>query len=263
MERLLLVFSCLCFLFGFGHTMYGLGAGKYHPGRLTFFAIATGFVFQSAFLFHRGNSIGRCPLTNLFEVLIFLSWSVVLLYLVVGPAYRLSLLGAFTSPLVLLFQTFALIAPIDISESRNTAPPTAWLEFHGAVAIIAFGAFALAGIAGVMYLIQERQLKTHQLGSIFFHLPPIATLAVAITRLLLVGFALLTAGLLAGFAIGESTSSMKIAWSGGVWIIYAIVLQAEWWKRLSPRRVALAAIFAFSITVSTLWWLHSTVETLR
>jgi hypothetical protein len=33
--------------------------------------------------------------------------------MLVGPLYRLSLMGAFTAPLVVLLQGFALIAPID------------------------------------------------------------------------------------------------------------------------------------------------------
>jgi ABC-type uncharacterized transport system permease subunit len=261
MERLLLVLSCLCLLTACGYAVYGLRVGKSRPGQFSFLAMAAAFAFQTAFLFHRGQLLERCPLTNLFEVIIFLSWSLVLLYMMIGPAYRLSLLGTFTAPMVLLFQSFALIAPIDAPGTG--ASPTPWLEFHAAVAIIAFGAFGLAGIAGVMYLIQERQLKTHQLRSIFFHMPPIAVLAVAMKRLMLVGFALLTAALIAGFAMGEPTSSMKIAWSVGVWSVYGLVLQAGWWKQLSPRRVALASVFAFSLTLSTLWWLHFSGEQLR
>ena len=72
-------------------------------------AIFCGWLFQTAFLFHRGHALGRCPLTNLFEVFIFLSWSIVLLYLVVGTAYRLSLLGFFTSPLVFVLHFVALL----------------------------------------------------------------------------------------------------------------------------------------------------------
>src|ERR1700752_5431368 len=86
---------------------------KFHGGRFNFFAIGLGFVFQTAFLSIRGHALGRCPLTNLFEVFIFLAWSVALIYILVGPTYRLSLMGAFTAPLVVLLQGFALIAPLD------------------------------------------------------------------------------------------------------------------------------------------------------
>jgi len=45
-----------------------------------------------------------------------------------------------------------------------------------------------------MYLVQERQLKTHQLRSIFYHLPPLPNLFSAMTRLLWFGFILYSAG---------------------------------------------------------------------
>src|SRR3954462_10636131 len=92
LDRFLLVISTFCFLLGFAYTMHALGARVYRPSRLNFFAILTGFLCQTGFLYLRGQRVGRSPLTSLFEVLIFLTWSLVLFYLLIGPAYRLSLL---------------------------------------------------------------------------------------------------------------------------------------------------------------------------
>ncbi len=103
-------------------------------------------------------------------------------------------MGAFTAPLVLVIQAFALLAPIDRPHPPKMAV-NPWLEFHASMSIVAYGAFALACIAGLMYLLQERQLKTHQLHSVFSHLPPLIELYAAIVRLLWVGLALYTAGL--------------------------------------------------------------------
>ncbi len=256
MDRLLLVISTFCFLFGFAHTMHALGARTYRPSRLNFFAILSGFLLQTAFLEVRGQQIGRCPLTNLFEVLIFLSWSMVLFYLLIGPAYRLSLLGLFTSPLVFLFQVGALLAPgIDIPAKARLAP-NAWLELHAAISVVAYGAFALAFVAGVMFLAQERQLKTHHLGTIFYQLPPIRDLAVANRRLVVTGFILLTIGLLAGFAMGNLHAHLvKISWSIGVWLLYGLMLVAVFRHSISNRLVAWWSVGAFSIVVCTLWGL--------
>lgn len=253
MERALLVASTFCFLFGFGYTMFTLGARHHRPSRFNFATILTGFLLQTAFLILRGEQLGSCPLTNRFEVFVFLSWSMVLLYLIVGPAYRLSLLGAFTSPLVFVLQLFALLALPDAPSGRRLAPDP-WLELHAAVSIVAYGAFALGGVAGVMYLTQERQLKTHHFRSIFFHLPPIADLAVAIKRLLLIGFLLLTLGLVAGLVVG--TDWVKVTWGVGVWLLYGLILQAGQWKRITPRRVAVLAVVAFSLTLTTLWGIN-------
>src|SRR5437762_12002813 len=142
MERQLLLGSTLCFLVAVAHTVTTLRDGVFRPRRFNFFAIALGFVLQSAFLSVRGHALGRCPITNLFEVFIFLAWSVALIYLAIGPAYRLSLMGAFTAPLVFALQTFALVAPIDLPNSLRYAP-TPWLELHASVSLIAYGAFAL------------------------------------------------------------------------------------------------------------------------
>src|SRR5215210_1939053 len=157
MDRLLLVLSCLCFLWAVVRTGLLIRAGVFRPGRSSFAAIASGFVLQTAFLWVRGRALGRCPLTNLFEVFIFMAWSVALTYMLIGPAYRLSLMGAFTAPFVLLLQTFALLAPIDLPRAAKISV-NPWLEFHASMSIVAYGVFALACVAGLMYLAQERQL---------------------------------------------------------------------------------------------------------
>ena len=260
MDRLLLVISTFCFLFGFSYAVHALGARVYKPSRLNFFSILVGFLAQTAFLYLRGQQVGRCPITSLFEVLIFLSWSIVLFYLLIGPAYRLSLLGMFTSPLVFLFQTGALLL-LKSEPVRTPHAPNPWLELHAAISVVAYGAFALAFVAGVMYLAQERQIKSHHLRSMFYHLPPIRDLAVANGRLIFTGFALLTLGLLAGFAIGDlEAHRVKIVWSAGVWLLYAFIVAAWAARRLSPRRVAWLSIAAFSLVLLTLSGLNFIAE---
>jgi len=252
MDRFFVVLSTCCYLAAVVRTIVTLRAGVWHRGRFNFFAVATAFVFQTIFLYLRGHAIGRCPITNLFEVFVFLGWSVALTYLVIGPAYRLSLMGAFTAPLIFLIQFFALVSPID-QPYRARVPVNPWLETHASVSIVALGAFALACVAGLMYLVQERQLKTHQLHSIFYHLPPLTDLFAAITRLLWMGFILYTIGLASGFFTGQPLPRLKIIWAIGVWILYAAILQARHLRRLAPKRIAALCVFGFSAAVSILW----------
>jgi HemX protein len=252
MDRLLLLASTLCFLLGVVRTGWAIRAGVFRPTPFNFFAIAAGFLLQTAFLWIRGQEVGRCPITSMFEVFIFLAWSIALVYMIVGTAYRLSLMGAFTAPLVLLIQGFTLAA-IDDKPAAARVPVNAWLEFHASMSIVAYGAFALACIAGLMYLVQERQLKQRQLHSTFHHLPPLTDLYAAITRLLWVGFALYTAGLVAGFFTGEPLPWLKMAFAIGVWVFYAIILNARHLLRFTPRQVAALCVIAFSAAVSVLW----------
>ena len=259
MDRQFILFSTLCYLVAVAHTLATLRDGVFRPRRFNFIAIAVGFVFQSAFLSIRGHALGRCPITNLFEVFIFLAWSLALIYLLIGPAYRLSLMGAFTAPLVLLIQSFALLAPIDVAQPVRVAV-NPWIEFHASISMMAYGAFALACVAGVMYLVQERQLKTHQLHSIFYHLPPLTNLFSAITRLLWLGFALYTAGLLSGYFTGEPLPRLKMICAFAVWIFYGAILEGRHLHRLAPKRIAALCILAFTAAVSVLWAINFVSE---
>jgi HemX protein len=252
MDRLFLIASTFCFLLAVVRTALLIRSGVFRPGRSSFVAILAGFLLQTAFLGVRGHALGRCPLTNLFEVFIFMAWSVALIYMLVGPAYRLSLMGAFTAPLVLVIQTMALLAPIDLPRTPKMQV-NSWLEFHASMSIVAYGAFALACIAGLMYLLQERQLKTHRLHSVFHHLPPLTDLYAAITRLLWLGLGLYSAGLVSGFFTGEPLPRVKMACAIAVWFIYAAILQGPHLFRLKPRHVAVLCVFAFSAAVSVLW----------
>src|SRR5437660_4888073 len=260
MDRQLLVISTVCFLAAVVRTVFALRAGIFQQGQFNFLAIGLGFIFQTAFLSIRGHALGRCPLTNLFEVFIFVAWSVALIYMVVGPAYRLSLMGAFTAPLVVLLLVFVLFAPIDIRHPVRL-PANPWLEFHASISLVAYGAFALACIAGVMYLVQERQLKTHQLHSIFSHLPPLTDLFAAITRLLWWGFALYTVGIVSGFFTGRPLPHVQVVAAIGVWLLYAAILQGRHLRRLAPRRVAALCVIGFSAALTLLWGITFTAQT--
>jgi HemX protein len=259
MDRYLLIVSTVCFLVAVVRTMATLRAGVFRPGRFNFLAVGLGFIFQTAFLSIRGHALGRCPITNLFEVFIFLAWSIALIYMLIGPAYRLSLMGAFTAPLVFLIQTSALLAPIDVRHVVKL-PANPWLEFHASMSLVAYGTFALACIAGVMYLVQERQLKTHQLHSILYHLPPLTDLFAAITQLLWWGFALYTLGLASGFFIGEPLPRVQVVCAFGVWLLYAAILQGRHFRRLAPRRVAALCIVGFSAALTLLWGITFTAQ---
>jgi HemX protein len=251
-DRYFLIVSTVCFLVAIAHTIIEMRGRIFRPMRFNFVAVGLGFIFQTAFLSVRGHELGRCPITNLFEVIIFVAWSAALFYMVIGPAYRLSLMGAFTAPLVVLLQLTALSLPI-VQPHRAKLPPNSWLEFHASISLVAYGAFALACIAGVMYLVQERQLKTHHLHSIFYHLPPLTDLFAAITRLLWWGFGLYTLGLASGFFVGEPLPWVQIVCATAVWVLYGLILQGRYLHWFAPKRVAALCVVGFSAALTLLW----------
>jgi ABC-type transport system involved in cytochrome c biogenesis permease subunit len=218
-------------------------------------AMVAGFALQTVFLYLRGRALGRCPLTNLFETQVFVTWAAVLFFLLIGPSYRVSFLGAFTAPLVLVICLAALLLPVDVVHAEPLSR-SAWVEFHAAIAIVASGAFALAFVTGAMYLIQERQLKTRRLTSSFLLLPSIEQLDVIHFRLLIMGFGMLTAGMVGGIIsyhiVGHWTVP-KIIWASSVWLLYGALVAARGLWTLRGRKVALASMVSFALMLVGFW----------
>jgi len=239
------------FFLSFGYTLFTLGAGRFRSGSFNPLAMSVGFVLLSLDLWQRGNAQSSCPINSLYDVLIFMSWAIVLIYLIVGSTYRLSLMGAFTSPLVFCILLVAQLAPIPREAvPRLVVEPL--IEFHASVSLIAYGAFALAAVAGFMYLVQDRQLKQRKLGPLLLNLPPITELGVATGRLLILGFSLLTAGFLAGLISGMPVNTLKFGASAGIWAVYGCIVLLHCSRRLAPRRIAGLSLLVFSIVLCTL-----------
>ena len=238
-------------------TLRRLRAGGGGPGlqRVNYAVMCLGFVLHTAFLYLRGHAVGRCPLTNLFETQAFVAWAAVLFFLLIGPSYRVSFLGAFTAPLVLVICLSALMLPVDVVQAEPLKR-SAWVEFHAAIAILACGAFALAFVTSSMYLLQERQLKTRRLSTSFLLLPSIEQLDVIHFRLLLMGFAMLTVGMIGGMIsyhiVGHWTIP-KIIWAVAVWLIYGALVLARGFWTVRGRRVAVGSMVSFAFMLIGFW----------
>ncbi|MDF1825088.1 MAG: cytochrome c biogenesis protein CcsA [Verrucomicrobiales bacterium] len=253
MDDLYLIISTLIFFAGFVLAVVSLRGGRQGSARLNIGLAIAGLIFQSLFLKERGEMHGRCPITNGAEVLVFISWSVVIIYLALGRAFRLSLLGVFSMPLVFMFQSISIVALL--SHDPGPRPPVTldpWLELHAAMSLLAYGAFGLSGIAGVMYLVQDRQIKSHEPGRLFYSLPPIRYLTDAMMRLLVIGIFLLSIGIVAAFFMKNFPEALHLTVSGAVWVVYAFLLLIHLVKHLTPKQLSLSSMVAFGFALLTL-----------
>jgi ABC-type uncharacterized transport system permease subunit len=131
-----------------------------------------------------------------------------------------------------------------------------WIEFHAATAVLSCGAFALAAVMSTMYLWQERQLKTRRVTSSFLQLPPVEQLDVVALRLVIVGFALFTVGIIGGFIsyrIVHQFTVAKIVWAWATWVAYALVLAARTVASVRGRKFAMTTITVFAFMFITFW----------
>jgi ABC-type uncharacterized transport system permease subunit len=258
-DRLALMVSTLCFLGAFAAAASRVVVAAYRATWPHHLMMALGFLGQCWVLAVRGKELGRCPITQPWELLVFISWGVVMMYWVVGPAYRVSLMGIITAPLVWLFQVLALILhgtippkPTDsIFQARPKIDP--WLEWHATVSLLAYAAFALAASAGILFLFQNRQLKSGHPHRLIFNLPPLRNLGRGLVGLLHVGFGLLTIGILSAYFMETRPDALKLAASWAVWAAYLLILAYQWRQGWPQRRLAEVAALIFLLPLGTLW----------
>jgi len=249
MDRWFLIAATV--LAALGGTWGMLSVHRGHRSRWTVIWIAATFLCQIGFLYVRGGMRGACPLLDRGEIIVFLSWSLTLFYLLVGPAYRISLLGVFTAPVVVLFQ-FTALAPGMLSEHpARIAETNPWHETHSAMSVLAYGALALAAVAGVMFLVLDRQLKEHHLRSgLFRNLPPVRELLISMERLLWIGTGLLTLGILAGIFMPRFQEALAhFVAAVAVWVGYAVLLTVKKARGITGRRFSLSAVILFLLSL--------------
>lgn len=249
MERWLLLASTLFALIAAVQGMITVHRGQ--RSRWTVGWMVLVICLQSAFLALRGQQRQACPLADFGEILAFLAWSLTLFYLLIGPTYRISLLGVFTAPVVVVFQAIALIPGVMSADALAIAGSNPWHETHSATSVLAYGAYALAAVAGVMFLVLDRQLKQHHLRSgLFRNLPPVRELLTSLTRLLWLGTLLLSIGIIAGLLMPKTQAlgahfSVAIA----VWIAYAALLGIKTVRGITGRMLSRMSLVLFVLSL--------------
>lgn len=223
---------------------------KQGPRRWAAWATGAGFGAHTLVLLVRYLEAGHTPVTSLHESMSFFGWCVVGLYLLLQLRYHLPSLGAFATPVALLLVLAAGILPGQI-EPLPAALQSFWLPVHVVLLFIGDGAFALAAVAGVMYLIQERQLKRKRLTALFHRLPNIDVLDELNYRCLTIGFPLLTTGIITGAIWAQQAWGTywswdpKETWSLITWLLYAALLHGRLTVGWRGRRAAIWAILGF------------------
>ncbi|CAI9086628.1 ABC transporter permease [Candidatus Methylacidiphilum fumarolicum] len=241
-------------------SLYGffiLGAKKRTGGdKLSFILLFIAFFLETLFLYLRGISINHCPITNFLETLAFLSWALLLIYFIIGSTYRISILGFFTAPTAFLINLIGLSGRPD---TPKLMPKLGWmLEVHAAFSILAYAIFGIAALAAVIYLMEDKELKTHKLSSLFFWFPPIGDLFYIQKRILLMGLVLLTAGLIGGILISPKSSWdwVKISWSIGIWLFYLYLVFCSFLFHPGMKRLSILSIGGFLFIFLTFWGIN-------
>lgn len=209
----------------------------------------TSLTLQILFQYH---AMGAAPALTLKSALSFFAWTILGAYLVFHLKFRLMVLGSFIAPLVACL----LIISSAIPSAEVTVKPmfkSLWLTVHVATSFVGNGMFAVTFVAGIMYLVQERQIKKKRLGTVYSRLPSLATLDSINHHSLIWGFSFLTVGMITGaiyaqYALGSYWRwDPKEIWSLITWLFYAALLHERLAVGWRGRRTAIMAIIGFAV----------------
>ena len=246
--------ALILYLFGTGSSLAFLIFPRKMFSRIGNLALMGGFAVHSLALVIRYIEAGHTPITNLHESLSFFAWSIVGIYLLLHHKYQVEVLAAFISPVAALLIILAALFPKEILPLAPVLE-SYWLPIHVILAFFGNALFALAFAAGVMYLIQERQIKSKKIGTFYYRLPALKVLDDLNYRCLTFGFPLLTLGIISGSVWAESAWGSywswdpKETWSLITWFLYAALLHGRLAVGWRGRRAALFAIVGFGILV--------------
>lgn len=259
-DRALLWIGAVLYLAGFALGCTGV-ARRHQPGAgqrtILIVLLGGGWLIQTAGLYIRGLTVGGCPLGNRLEIVQFVAWSAMVLYFVVGPAFRVSLLGLFAAGYAALLALVSLAIPEwDTVREQKLLGQNPWIELHAALAVFSYGVFGLLAATAVMYLVQNWSLKHKRQTNLSWLLPSVVQLEQINLRLLLAGVIILTFSLGVG-AVWWSREPAAVNWPKlvvtlGVWLAYLIILALRSTGRLYATRLAWACILLFTAALVSL-----------
>jgi len=218
--------------------------------------LSVGFVLHTTALIFRYYEAGYVPITNLYESFSFFAWAILLVYILVYYNYRIRVLGAFVAPIALILMILGLALPKDILPLHPVLK-SYWLPVHVILSFLGDAFFALAFCVGIMYLIQESQIKSRKTGAFLMRLPSLEILDDLNHRSLTFGFPLLTVGIITGsvwasYAWGSYWSwDPKETWSLITWFLYAALLHQRLAIGWRGKKAAIMAIIGFLAVLFT------------
>jgi cytochrome c-type biogenesis protein CcsB len=223
--------------------------------------VALGLICQTITIGIRSSQTGHGPYTTSFEVALFLAWLMVVVYFLTEWKYKIKDLGAFVIPLVfvvLLFSAFLSKETALVPESEVRF----WLTMHRTLSIMGYAAFSIAFAAGIMYLIQEHQVKSKKLGIMYFRMPSLEVLDDLNFKVIMIGFPLFTLGFMTGSIWNTQMDLPFFSWDLSrtlplvvSWLIYCLVFFGRMLVGWRGKKAAQGAILGF-ITVIGTYFLH-------
>lgn len=259
-----IILSIVTFIYGLAAVLYITAwvFKKEKPGKLATYVAIAGAVGNIAGIGLRWAEsyqlgIGRAPLSNMYESLVFFAFTIIVIYLIIEYRYKYRIIGAFATPFAFLAMAYASLSP-NISDRIQPLIPALksnWLIAHVITCFLGYAGFAIACGLSLMYLL--KQTDTENRSQLLAHFPKTKILDELTHQMVMFGFLFLSVGIITGAVWANSAWGSywswdpKETWSLITWFIYAILLHARLMRGWHGRQIAYISIVGFMAVIFT------------
>ena len=271
MDRVLFDISLGFYLISTSGYLAALLIKRVFVARISTWLLAGAFAFHTAALLAQHLLSGQTILAGLFASLSFFAWAVTGSYLLFQLRTKTIVLGAIVSPLVLLLNVTS-----SLQFHRHGLLPQILqgplVTAHVVLSLMGEALFVLVALAGMLYLLQDYNIRHRRLHAMSRLLPPLKDLDQINHLGLLIGFPILTLGLLTGSVWAAEVWGShwpwdpKLTWAFFFWLGYAFLLHQRLAIGWSGRRSAFCAVvflFLMLASLSVVGLLLPTIHTFR
>jgi len=194
--------------------------------------------------------VGHAPLSNLYESLVFFGWTIATALIAVRVAFHNDFVVAAGLPTVFIVMASTFLVDSSI-RPLIPALQSNWLVAHVVTCFLGYAGFTASFVAAVMFLLTLASPMVAQ------HLPPAKLLDEIVYRSVVIGFCLLSVGIITGAAWADHAWGSywswdpKETWSLITWMVYAAFLHARLARGWSGHRTAMISVMGFLCVLFT------------
>jgi len=206
--------------------------------------------------------VRHVPFANPSRAVSTFVWLLALSYLYLEVTTEERAMGVFILPIAIGLQVIPAVSPG--VENMDPVLDSPWFWVHVSSLLFAYASFALAGVLGLTYMLQFKEIKKKHLGYLYTRLPSLQTLDVMNSRAVAVGWLFLTIGVAAGAfwtmqarvaspddpnVQAMALNDPKIFFAVLTWGVYSFAMFARRTMGWSGRRAAWLSTVGFAIVL--------------
>jgi ABC-type transport system involved in cytochrome c biogenesis permease subunit len=206
--------------------------------------------------------VGNTPIANPSNAVATFVWLLALSYLYLEVTTDERSMGVFIVPIAAGLLLLPTLHPGEASHDPVLRSGLFWVHMYSL--LFAYASFALAGVLGLIYVLQFKQIKKKHLGYFYTRLPSLQILDAMNSRAVAIGWLCLTVGVVVGVVwVGEARAVFvgdpnldamqlgdpKVFISVLTWAVYAFAVLARWRMGWTGRRAAWLSASGFAIVL--------------